>query len=237
MALINEQLELELNDRAPSNVWNVQKTNASLSAWFPDWIAHLPWTILKQNTIRRVYTASYTVLLSVFWLYWVGSDSNVHSNLPGLKFHVLSLKCIRCSITYSTLSIYSANYFCKQSSMKSYEKNNNEATWRSCESTCLCLGALYDLDQSDLWSKSNGSRDMNFYLVNFYLMNYFSSHRRTDRQTDRRTDRKRCIRAHRAWAHGLKNGIQIHFFPILMKYRESIYFFSWMAKMAKVHGH
>ncbi len=45
--------------------------------------------------------------------------------------------------------------------------------------------------------KSNGSRDINFYLVIFGPMNYFLV---TDGQTDRRTDGRRRIRAHRALA-------------------------------------
>ncbi len=49
--------------------------------------------------------------------------------------------------------------------------------------------------------KSNGSRDINFYLVIFDPMNYFLvTDRRTDGQTDGWTDGRRRIRTHRAWA-------------------------------------
>ncbi len=44
----------------------------------------------------------------------------------------------------------------------------------------------------------NGSKDMNFFLVNYYLVTFGIV---IDRQTDRQTDRKRRIRAHRALAH------------------------------------
>ncbi len=45
------------------------------------------------------------------------------------------------------------------------------------------------------------TKDMNFFLVNYYLVTFgIVTDRWTDRQTDRRTDRKRRIRAHRALA-------------------------------------
>ncbi len=63
--------------------------------------------------------------------------------------------------------------------------------------------------------RSNGSWDMNFFLVTFFLV--FSrtdrqTDRRTDGQTDRQTDRRRRLRAHRAWAQvGSKTSIHVHF--------------------------
>ncbi len=73
------------------------------------------------------------------------------------------------------------------------EWSYNEVTWRW-EPTCLCLGSLYDLWPWPMWHltlifvifskfeqpKSNGSRDMNFYIMNYFLV--------TNGQTDRQTE-------------------------------------------------
>ena len=50
------------------------------------------------------------------------------------------------------------------------------------DSYLTSTNVTFDFDICDVNPKSSGSRDMTFYLVKFYLMNYFLV---TDRQTDR----------------------------------------------------